>query len=269
MSAHARVARADGGDPDPGSLHRRRLALRAEVRRHPPARLQARQRREALFAQPAAAEHPADRKRDRRDAGEGIDPRRRSHLGSPQRLSRLRHPLARRREHDVPAARGTPRAAREADIHGAAAARRPARRHGAVGAGAARGLGRRDRQAPRLAVRASPLEALAEDEDRSLAGARRRRLHRSARRARRPRRAAGRLLRQATTSSSRERSAPASTPSCCSICGDVSMRSRFRRHRSPSRKACRACARTGCVRRSSCRSPSSSGRATTSSGIRA
>ena len=49
----------------------------------------------------------------------------------------------------------------------------------------------------------------------------------------------------ATTSSSPERSAPASTPSCCSICANGSMRSRFRRRHSPSPRACRACARIG------------------------
>ena len=51
---------------------------------------------------------------------------------------------------------------------------------GAVGARLPRGLGGRDREAARLPLRASPLEALAEDEVRGLAGARRRRLHRSA-----------------------------------------------------------------------------------------
>ena len=99
----------------------------------------------------------------------------------------------------------------------------------------ARRLGRRHRQAPRLALRAPPLAALAEDEVRGVAGARRRRLHRSAGRARRPRRAARRLLTRATISSSPARSAPASTRSCCSICARGSTRSRFRQ--SPFTKA--------------------------------
>ena len=65
----------------------------------------------------------------------------------------------------------------------------------AVGAGLPRGLGRRDREAARIAVRTSPLEALAEDEVRGVAGAGRRRVHRSAGRARRAWGAARRLLR--------------------------------------------------------------------------
>ena len=133
-----------------------------------------------------------------------------------------------------------------------------------------RGLGRRDREAARLALRAPPLAALAEDEVRGDAGAGGRRLHRSAGRARRPRRAARRLLRRATTSSSPARSAPASTRSCCSTCARGSTRSRSRSRRS--RKAiglAARCARTGCVPRSSCRSPSSSGPCTASCAIRA
>ena len=96
------------------------------------------------------------------------------------------------------------------------AARGVARRSEAVGARVQRGLGGRHREAARLAVRAPPLAALAEDEVRGDAGARGRRVHRSAGRTGRPRRAARRLLRARTTSSSRERSAPASTRSCCS-----------------------------------------------------
>src|SRR5436309_15691569 len=45
------------------------------------------------------------------------------------------------------------------------------------------------------------------------------------------------------------------------------MRSRSRRRRSPDPSGCRACARTGCAPRSSCRSPSSNGRCTASSAI--
>jgi bifunctional non-homologous end joining protein LigD len=56
-------------------------------------------------------------------------------------------------------------------VRAAAASRRAARRRRALGAREPRRLGRRHRQAPRLAVRASPLEALAQDEVRALAGA--------------------------------------------------------------------------------------------------
>ena len=65
----------------------------------------------------------------------------------------------------------------------------------AVGARLARRVGRRDREAARIAVRTPALEALAEDEVRGVAGAGRRRLHRSAGCARRTGRAARRLLR--------------------------------------------------------------------------
>ena len=65
-----------------------------------------------------------------------------------------------------------------------------------MGARLTRGLGRRDRETARLAVRASPLEPLAEDEMRGVAGICRRRVYRSARCASGPRRAARRLLRR-------------------------------------------------------------------------
>ena len=118
----------------------------------------------------------------------------------------------------VAAARRSTRAAAGTAIRGAAAPRRAARRRDTVGARQSRRLGRRDRQTARIAVRASPLEALAEDEVRGVAGAGRRRVYRSAGRARRPWRAARRLLRGRAISSSPARSAPDSTPSCCSIC---------------------------------------------------
>src|SRR5215203_5603885 len=65
-----------------------------------------------------------------------------------------------------------------------------------MGTRAPRGLGRGHRQAPGVAVRTSPLEALAQDEVRALAGVRGRRFHGSAGRARGARRAAGGLLRR-------------------------------------------------------------------------
>ncbi len=85
---------------------------------------------------------------------------------------------------------------RESAAATAARARGRARRSRTLGARVRRRVGRRHRQAPRLEVRASPLEELAEDEVRGEARVRRRRLHRSAGQARRPRRAPRRLLRR-------------------------------------------------------------------------
>jgi len=62
-----------------------------------------------------------------------------------------------------------------------------------------------------------------------------------------------------TTSCLRARSAPDSTPGFCWSCAPSSTRSRSRSGHSRSSSACRACARTGCVPRSSSRSVSSSG----------
>ena len=140
--------------------------------------------------------------------------------------------------------------------------------HRAVGPRVPRGLGRRHRQAARLAVRASPLAALAEDEMRGVAGARRRRLHRSAAQTRRSRRAARRLLRRRRLRVRRQgrhrlRHEAAARPARAA-------RAHRDRRRRRSRKpwACRASARTGCGRRSSCRSRSSSGPCTASCAIR-
>ena len=52
------------------------------------------------LAQPPAAEHPGDREAIAATARRRRDPRRRSDVGSAQRLSRLRHPVARRHERD-------------------------------------------------------------------------------------------------------------------------------------------------------------------------
>ncbi len=107
------------------------------------------------------------------------------------------------------------------------------RRSGAVGAREARGLGRRHRQAAGLAVRASPVEALAEDEVRSVAGAR----GRAASPIRRARASAWARCSSATTkaaiSCSPGRSAPASTRSSCSTCAAASTRWSCRSRRSP------------------------------------
>ena len=180
-------------------------------------------------------------------------------------LSRLRHPLARRpRRHARCRSRSGARCCEQLPFEGAAAPRRAARRRHAVGTRLPRRLGRRDRQAARIAVRASPLEALAEDEVRGVAGAGRRRVHRSAGRTRRAWRAARRLLRRRRLRLRRERSAPASIPSSCSISGAGSTRSNSRRRRSRKAPACPEFARTGFAPRSSCRSRSSSGPSTAS-----
>ena len=105
---------------------------------------------------------------------------------------------------------------------------------------------------------------MAEDEVRGDRRVRRRRVHRSAGRTGRPRRPPRRPATKRGTSSSPGRSAPASIRSCCSACAPGWTRSRSRSRRSPSRSGCRACARTGCGRRSPCGSPSSNGPATAS-----
>ena len=141
-----------------------------------------------------------------------------------ERLSRVRHPLAERARRDVAAARGSARAAARTAVHGADAPRRAARRCRAVGARAARRLGGRDRQAARLALRTPPLEALAEDEVR----ARRRSSWSADSPTRKARASASAPCSWATTkgrtSCLRDESAPASIPSCCSICAGGSTR---------------------------------------------
>ena len=99
-----------------GPFHRPGVDLRAQVRRHPPDRIQERLRRPAVLAQPAAAERFAPRSGagDREPAGPRRDPRRRSDLGMgyvrQSRLLRLRHPVARRTGRHRLAARRAPRA---------------------------------------------------------------------------------------------------------------------------------------------------------------
>ena len=115
----------------------------------------------------------------------------------------------------------------------------------AVGARLPRRLGRRHRQAARLALRASPLAALAEDEMRGVAGAGGRRIHRSAGRARRSRRAARRLLRGRRLRLRRKGRHRVRHQAAAATCARGSTRSRSRRRRSPRPPACRACARTG------------------------
>ena len=194
--------------------------------------------------------------------------RRRDDVGRQERLSRLRHPLVERTRRYRAAARRTSRAAEPLPFDGADAARRARRRCGAVGSREARRLGRRDRQAPRIAVRASTLEALAEDEMRSC----RRNSSSAASPIRRVRASVSARCSSATTtattSSSPAKSAPASTRSSCWICASASTRSSCRQSPFTKAKGLPRLRATGCAPRSSCRSRSSSGRCTESSGIR-
>ena len=80
------MGRADGRDADAGAVHRAGVDLRAQARRHPPARVQGRRRRPPALAQPAAAASAGDRRGDReRCRCDDADPRRRSHVGRPER----------------------------------------------------------------------------------------------------------------------------------------------------------------------------------------
>src|SRR4029078_13114551 len=76
----ARLARTDGGNPPPGAIHRPRLAVRAQVRRHSPARLQTRWRRSAVLAKPIATITAGDRRGHRPPPGARTDSRRRDDL---------------------------------------------------------------------------------------------------------------------------------------------------------------------------------------------
>ena len=131
-----------------------------------------------------------------------------------------------------------------------------------------RGMGGRDREAARFAVRAQAIEALAQDEVRAVAGLRRRRLHRRAGQACRTRRAARRLLRGRRLRLRRQGRHRVRHEAARPSCARGSTRSRSRRRRSRRRKGCRASARTGCGRRSSCTWRSSNGRCTGSCGTR-
>ena len=170
------------------------------------------------------------------------------------RLSRVRHHVARRPRRHRAAARRPARTPGRVAAAGAAAPCHAARRRPAVGARVQRRLGRRHREAARLALRAPPLAALAQDEVRGVAGAGRRRVHRSAGRTRRARRAAGRLLRWRRLRVCRkgrhgvrhEAAARAARAARRARDPDVAVHEE--------RRACRASARTGSGRRSSCRS---------------
>ena len=104
------VVQADGGDADAGALHRRGVALRAQVRRHPAARLQATATTSQLFSRNQLPQNmPAIA------AGDGGAARAatsfstaKSTWDGAQRLSRLRHPVAGRPQTHGAAARRAP-----------------------------------------------------------------------------------------------------------------------------------------------------------------
>ena len=160
---------------------------------------------------------PGHRRRHRRACRPRADPRRRGHLGRPD-LPRVRRAVARR-------PRGDGRCRSTSGARGWRRCRCIRRWNGWSGSttpipGSARrgGLGRGDRQAPRFALRAPPLAALAEDED-----SRRPATWWSAA-SPIPRAAASAWARcwsassRGRTWSSPARSAPASTRRCCSTC---------------------------------------------------
>ena len=239
--------------------------------------LQERREGRALVAQPAAAHanYPAVAEAIAKLPVDDADPRRRSRLGlgpaGQGRLPRVRRAVARRprprgrcRSRSGASCCATCRSSCRSRVVAELDGEQPwerACREGWEGVIAKR------RDSP---YESPPLAALAQDEVRGDAGAGDRRLHRSAGRARRPRRAAGRLLREATTSSSPARSAPASTRSCC-----TSLRARLdtlaiaEAAVHEGRPACRSCGALGAAARSSCRWPSRSGRRTASCATRA
>ena len=256
----SRLARADGGDAHAGAVHRPRVDLRAQARRHPPARVQARRRRAPVLAQPAAAEHATRRRRgDRGAAGARRDPRRRSDWRGARAArstttcstSSGSTAATSRRCRSTSAAR----CSSELPLRAAAAARRsrstsaqPWERACAEGW---EGVIAKRRDSP-YEHRRSPhwLKMKCEATQELVVGG----FTDPQGSARRPRRAAGRLLRGRRLRLRRQgrhrlRHEAAARPARAA-----------RRARDPEaavhagRWACRACARTGCVRRSSCRS---------------
>ncbi len=222
-----------------------------------------------LFSRNRLPQAPArGGRRGRTPSRERGHPRRRGHVGRPQRLSRIRHPVAERAGGDVAADRRTPRAAGDAAVHTAPDTRRARRRRAPVGTRRPRGMGRRHRQAARFSIRAPAIEALAQDEVRGIAGARRRRFYRSPRGARRPWCPARRILRGRRLRLRRETRHRLRHQDCCSTCGRASMRSNSPDLRLRKPRGCPGCAPIGYARKSSCRSASSSGRSTANCGIR-
>ena len=264
------MGRADGGDAHAGAVHRAGVDLRAKVRRHPAARVQDRARTSGCSRATGCRRHlPALAGAIASLPVHEVILDGEATLGRPSVAYHVFDVLlARRPRPDVAAARRAPRAAGRAAAAAAASARGVARRPGAVGARLQRGLGGSHREAARRAVRAPPIAALVEDEVRGDAGAGGRRVHRSAGSTRRPRRVARRLLRRDDFVFAGKVGTGFDTRLL------LELRARLRRARDPeaaiheSASGCRACARTGCAPRSSCRSPSSNGRCTASCATR-
>ena len=161
----SRMARTDGRDADAGAVHRPRLALRAQARRHPPARVQARRRRHASTRATASAQNhdypsvvDAIATLPVKDAI--LDGEATGVWGQPGRadVSRVRRAVARRPRRDS-RFRSTNAARCSQSCRSTRRSRACAaidERH-AVGARVRRGLGRRDREAPRRALRAPAL----------------------------------------------------------------------------------------------------------------
>ena len=216
------------------------MDLRAQTRRHPRAGLQAAAARCALWSRnrlSLTAAYPAVAEAIAALPVKTGHPRRRGHrrLGpaGQGRLPRLRRAVAERTQ-TSPRCRSTERRAllRTIPFRLPVARVEAAGRPRAVGARLRRRLGRRHRQAARLALRAPPLEALAEDEVRGHAGA-----GRSAASPIRRAAASGSArcwsaTSKATTSCSPARSAPASTRRCFSSCARGSTRWRLPARRS-------------------------------------
>ena len=268
MASFSGMARADGRDADAGAVHRTGVDLRAQVRRHPAARIQEWRRRPACFRaitcrrdmpSVVASDQEASGMTTRfstaklRGAGGNVT----YHVFDVMWLDGrdlTSLPLDERRAAVGAVAVAAAASSRESDRPMTSPWERAQKRR----------LGRRHREATRLAVRTSPIAKLAEDEVRAVAGLRRRRLHGSARQARWTRRASGWSLRRTTTLFSRERSELASIRQ---LLLDLRARldnSRFLSRRSPKLLVCRVCVRTGCSRRSWSRSGLSNGPCTAS-----
>ena len=132
--------------------------------------------------------------------------------------------------------RRTPRAARRLCRSNRRCSASPSSRARRRGSAPARRLGRGDREAARLTLRASAIEALVEDEVRGVAGARRRRFHRSAGHASRASaRCSSATTRQRRFRVRRQARHGLRHASCCSTCAGGWTRSKYRQ--SPFTKA--------------------------------
>ena len=271
------VGRADGGDAHRQAVHRSRVDVRAQARRHPRARVQARIETSGCSR---ATSCRSTARIPRWLAAIGKLPVRDVILDGEATGAWGRQGDADYHVFDILwidgrdltglHARRAPHAARvDSAFDCRSRASQPLDDEKPWERACAEGLGRRDREAARLDLRAPAIAALAEDEVRGDAGARDRRLHRSA-----AARASGSARCWSATSRRTTSSSPArSGPGFDTKTADGPSRERLdaleiARHRSRRGRACRGRARTGCVRRSSCRSRSSSGPSTASFVIR-